>query len=188
MKKSALVIAVVALLMSAGSVAFAETSRDGDRHGWQNDRNDRRTGHGQDQRSDSRGRQRASDASRSNHAPGRVAPTPAFAPPPVVVVRPAAPAPPPVVVVRPAAPQNQGNHRRASQGRHISAERLAAIRAEVQLHNQRLATLNRIKAVAQLLGNNGAIVRINVLIARENVRHQLQMAQLHATSAQMAHR
>jgi len=189
MKRSVIGIAVVSFLMLAGSVAYAQPGpgRNGDGQDWQQDRRDGRDGPGQDRRNDVRDRQdgrrdrqnASADAHRSN-GPGhdgraRPAPTPAPAPAPRVV--------PPTTT-----PQNPGVHARTGHDRQAAAERLAAIRAELQLHSQRMASLTQIRALAVRTGNSGAVTLVDTLIAQENIRHRRQMSSLNAPSAPMAHR
>ena len=61
--------------------------------------------------------------------------------------------------------------------------RTPAAKAELKLHAQRLAKLNRIKLLAQEYGFAGILARVNVAIKRENKRHNRKMTSLHSTWA-----
>jgi len=75
-----------------------------------------------------------------------------------------------------------GSHQR------VTPAQLAAIRAEMQLHSQRLADLNQIRTLAVRTGNRGVVALVDSLIVRENARHQTRMASLRPTAAAVAHR
>lgn len=53
-----------------------------------------------------------------------------------------------------------------------------AVRAELTIHAERMARLDRMKLLAEQGRNRGLVVRINVLVERENARHEARMAAL----------
>ena len=187
MKRTLIGIAVAVFLMLAGSVAYAQPGRgrDGDRNGWRQDRQSDRYDRGHDRRNDERSRQndrwdRRDSSERSDHGRGhdghvRPAPNPA-------------PAPAPVVAPRPPATWNPGSRGRMGRHQPITQARLAAIRAELRLHSQRLATLYQIRRLARRTGNRSALTLVNTVIVRENFRHQTRIASLMPTYPSLAHR
>ena len=53
-----------------------------------------------------------------------------------------------------------------------------AVRNELTIHAERMARLDRMKVLAEQGRNRGLVVRITVLLERENARHEARMAAL----------